>query len=252
MPAACAHPENRGVHNGDEGSRLKCRLHMALHGCSQQGDTDFMYKTGYWQWADLNNIVVLFPQTSGSYWNPMNPLGCWDFWAFGDSSHSGNYMPYLTKQGGQLTVLRKIVEKAAGLITCAATNFACTNLDYSLSCMDNAWKCDDEQDCLDNSDEAGCRTPISCAADTQFACKDGFQCVDAAYHCDAKQQKDCRDGSDELDCPPPPTPPFSCPARYGMPSSMWFPCSSRSKCIRLAWKCDGMNDCGDNSDEQGC
>ena len=31
-----------------------------------------------------------------------------------------------------------------------------------------------------------------------------------------------------------------------------FQCVNIQRCIKKSWKCDGINDCGDNSDEFGC
>merc|ERR1719266_330248 len=43
-----------------------------------------------------------------------------------------------------------------------------------------------------------------------------------------------------------------CPMEEVMCESGEFRCSHGKKCIRNSWKCDGDNDCGDNSDERNC
>jgi poly(3-hydroxybutyrate) depolymerase len=59
-----------------------CRLVVALHGCLQyQGviQQQFVQKSGINEWADTNNIIVLYPQATNS---SSNPLGCWDWWGY--------------------------------------------------------------------------------------------------------------------------------------------------------------------------
>ena len=43
---------------------------------------EFVIYSGYLQVADLNNIVVLFPQVGRSFGNPNNPWGCWDYYGY--------------------------------------------------------------------------------------------------------------------------------------------------------------------------
>ena len=66
-PYACRHNQNI------------CRLHVAFHGCNQNfafiGET-YVRETGYGEWAESNNLVVIFPQT---IIQTVNPSGCWDF-----------------------------------------------------------------------------------------------------------------------------------------------------------------------------
>jgi hypothetical protein len=53
----------------------KCHLHMALHGCRQQVDhlrNIFALETGFNEWAESNNIIILYPSTTSS---PDNPHG---------------------------------------------------------------------------------------------------------------------------------------------------------------------------------
>jgi poly(3-hydroxybutyrate) depolymerase len=65
-----------------------CSLVVALHGCEQNQSvigTEFITEGGIEQWADTNNIVVLYPYavSGGS-----NPDGCWDWWGYTNSSYA--------------------------------------------------------------------------------------------------------------------------------------------------------------------
>lgn len=55
-------------------------------------------------------------------------------------------------------------------------------------------RCDGSSDCKDHSDEDGCVSRVTCAAD-QHRCLNSEQCVLQEWLCDG--QEDCRDASDE-------------------------------------------------------
>lgn len=59
------------------------------------------------------------------------------------------------------------------------------------------WRCDHVLDCgpNDDSDELDCK--VTTCDVNEFTCKDG-QCIASHFYCDSI--KDCRDGSDEIDC----------------------------------------------------
>jgi len=61
-----------------------CALHIAFHGCQQNratvGDV-YAKNAGYLEVAELNNIIVLYPQTIQSTLLG-NPQGCWDWWGY--------------------------------------------------------------------------------------------------------------------------------------------------------------------------
>jgi len=46
--------------------------------------------------AELNHIIILFPQIAITYVSPTNPEGCWDWWGY-------NGQNYATKQGVQMS-----------------------------------------------------------------------------------------------------------------------------------------------------
>lgn len=101
-----------------------CRVHIAFHGCKQfpnwpyaagpngrMGDT-FARHAGYNQWADTNNIVVLYPQansmTIGTRTPRSNPTGCWDWWGYDDAN-------YAVRGGRQVSAVQRMVNRLAGL-----------------------------------------------------------------------------------------------------------------------------------------
>ncbi|HET7204135.1 MAG TPA: hypothetical protein VFI92_12290 [Steroidobacteraceae bacterium] len=93
VPAAC-----------DAGSKAPCRLHVVFHGC-RQGSADvgdaFARRAGYLEVADPNRIVLLFPQVKPTM-QPLNPLGCWDWWGYeGDD--------YATRDGRQVATVRAMI-----------------------------------------------------------------------------------------------------------------------------------------------
>lgn len=88
---------------------LACRLVVALHGCSQNQETigtTFVQYAGINEWADSNNIIVLYPQTMNAT-VPYNPYGCWDWWGY-TNSH------YAVKSAPQMAAIMAEVNRLAG------------------------------------------------------------------------------------------------------------------------------------------
>lgn len=100
----------------------KCKLHVAFHGCLQGGTTDhrsghsgnlFSKFAGYNEWAQTNDIIIIYPQVqvrNGSLQNPpVNPQGCWDWW--------GQYYThetYHTQSGKQIKAVAQMINILAG------------------------------------------------------------------------------------------------------------------------------------------
>lgn len=79
----------------------QCHLHINFHGCEQQsgsiGDRYVMH-TGLNQWAESNNIIVVYPQTTANILL-VNPKACFDWWGYDDAG-------YATKSGTQMAIVR--------------------------------------------------------------------------------------------------------------------------------------------------
>src|SRR3989344_5726006 len=90
------------------GGTATCKLHVVLHGCKQNvNDVQQQYvrNTGYNRWADSNNIVMLYPQTSLAATN-----SCWDWWGYDSANYS-------KKSGPQMAAIKAIA------LPVTATNF---------------------------------------------------------------------------------------------------------------------------------
>ncbi|XP_020014001.1 low-density lipoprotein receptor-related protein 8 isoform X17 [Castor canadensis] len=155
---------------------------------------------------------------------------------------------------------------------CTKDQFRCRND----RCIPFVWRCDEDNDCSDNSDEDDC--PKKTCADSDFTCDNGH-CIHQQWKCDGDEE--CPDGSDESEatctrqvCP---AEKLSCgPTSHNCVPASWrcdgekdckggadeagcatlcapheFQCSNRS-CLAAVFVCDGDDDCGDGSDERGC
>uniref|UniRef100_A0A3B5R2C5 EGF-like domain-containing protein n=1 Tax=Xiphophorus maculatus TaxID=8083 RepID=A0A3B5R2C5_XIPMA len=118
------------------------------------------------------------------------------------------------------------------------TQFTCANG----RCININWRCDNDNDCGDNSDEAGCSH--SCSS-VQFKCNSG-RCIPEYWTCDG--DNDCGDYSDETHA--------NCTIREPRPAggchAEEFQCRMDGLCIPMRWRCDGDTDCMDLSDENNC
>jgi len=83
-----------------------CRLHVSFHGCKQtitDIGLDWVESTGYNDWAESNNIIVVYPQAVSSFFSPSNPNGCWDWWGYLESG-------YATKRGPQMVTVNNMIK----------------------------------------------------------------------------------------------------------------------------------------------
>ncbi|XP_072041696.1 uncharacterized protein [Amphiura filiformis] len=118
-------------------------------------------------------------------------------------------------------------------------------------CIPEDYRCDYFDGCGDNSDEADCECDLS----TDFMCTAGG-CIHADWVCDG--HADCTDGSDEDLCgQTTETPILTTPMELSTTIAQVvcdedeYECANGS-CIPEDWRCDQLDDCGDNSDEADC
>ncbi|CAF1146030.1 unnamed protein product [Rotaria sp. Silwood1] len=84
----------------------ECSIHVALHGCKQGKayvDDVFVRKAGYLEVAELNNLIVIFPQVRSSLLFPLNPMGCWDWWGYTKNN-------FATKNGPQMAAVKTMID----------------------------------------------------------------------------------------------------------------------------------------------
>lgn len=71
-------------------------------GKARIGDV-FAKNTGYLEVAELNHIIILFPQIVATYIDPVNAEGCWDWWGYGGTN-------YANKLGVQMAGVIKMAQ----------------------------------------------------------------------------------------------------------------------------------------------
>ncbi|MBF0537584.1 MAG: hypothetical protein HQL03_04925 [Nitrospirae bacterium] len=82
-----------------------CRLHVVFHGCMQNpewGGDIFYQKAGFNEWAESNDIIVLYPQTKNG--KIINQAGCWDFFGYENPDFYNN-------QGPQIKAIKAMIDR---------------------------------------------------------------------------------------------------------------------------------------------
>uniref|UniRef100_A0A8I3NRZ2 LDL receptor related protein 8 n=1 Tax=Canis lupus familiaris TaxID=9615 RepID=A0A8I3NRZ2_CANLF len=115
---------------------------------------------------------------------------------------------------------------------CEEDQFRCRNE----RCIPSVWRCDEDDDCSDNSDEDDC--PKKTCADSDFTCGNGH-CIPERWKCDGEEE--CPDGSDESEA--------TC--TLGTCRGDEFQCGDGT-CVPTLKRCNQEQDCPDGSDEAGC
>ena len=101
VPTVCGSPQNKT--NG-AGTPSSCRVHVAYHGCYQgleNINTTFVEHAGYNEWAEANDIVVVYFQAKSD--PVLNPECCWDWWGWTGPA-------YASKVGVQLNAIGRMME----------------------------------------------------------------------------------------------------------------------------------------------
>ncbi len=84
----------------------KCRLHVAFHGCKMSPEFSgytFAQFSGYNEWAETNNIIVLYPYAKKSLFNPN---ACWDWYGYTSSD-------FANQNGSQIQSIKSMIMRLA-------------------------------------------------------------------------------------------------------------------------------------------
>eukprot|EP00930_Biecheleria_cincta_P072465 TRINITY_DN59859_c0_g1_i1.p1 TRINITY_DN59859_c0_g1~~TRINITY_DN59859_c0_g1_i1.p1 ORF type:complete len:374 (+),score=36.96 TRINITY_DN59859_c0_g1_i1:117-1238(+) len=96
------------VPKGCESALDGCRVHLNYHGCTPKSWKQrrlWAQSIGLNEYAEANNIVVVYPQAGG---NPDIGVGCWNWFAYSESGyHDPNFD---TRHGAQLRTVVNMID----------------------------------------------------------------------------------------------------------------------------------------------
>jgi len=96
------------VPKGCKDKTKRCRVHIAFHGCMANefimGD-GFATKSQYNEVAELNDIIVIYPQTASTL---VSPAACWDWFGY------TGLTTFATRLGNQPYAVRKMLNRVMG------------------------------------------------------------------------------------------------------------------------------------------
>ena len=104
VPLAC---QNKDTNTITQQQQQHCYLHVHYHGCKQSTEVlgqTYIQHSGFANYADSNNLIILFPQAHSSL---LNPYGCWDWigW-YGET--------YASRLGLQIIAVKEMIDRLDG------------------------------------------------------------------------------------------------------------------------------------------
>jgi poly(3-hydroxybutyrate) depolymerase len=91
-------------------STTRCEVHMHFHGCTMSAELIgdyFAANSGLNEWAESNNIVVIYPQIHTKLGKGGNPYGCWDVLGY-----TGSFYPF--KRSKQMEMVMAMANNPPG------------------------------------------------------------------------------------------------------------------------------------------
>ncbi|CAH1799712.1 unnamed protein product [Owenia fusiformis] len=86
-----------------------CKLHIYFHGCANGRiflDDEIARNSGFNELAELNNIIVMYPQNEGQL------IACWD-----TNGYEGDGLGWQTKDGIQVQAIKRMVDRVTRIQT---------------------------------------------------------------------------------------------------------------------------------------